>query len=177
MILRALGPACALLLAACGSAKVQKIDATWAVGAPGRLEIRGPRVAISEPWPESAEKDAAAMLQELREELADRLAGPDPVLVLDVGLVEYRPEYSEPKIWGGGGGFVKGTVTLEVVFLDAMGTRVGAIRSTGVSISRGWSVGSMASACRRALGAVVAFVEDSIPRGPAGGAGNPEARR
>ena len=76
-------------------------------------------------------------------------------------VVEYDAEYSDPKLWGGGGGMIWGRIVLDLEFRSGEEERAGRVRAVGYSKARGWGIASMAAAQRRAVQAAVDFISDN----------------
>jgi hypothetical protein len=75
-------------------------------------------------------------------------------------LTEYASEYSDPKLWGGGGSMIWGRVVLDVEFQGRDGESAGRVKATGYSKKGGWAIASMNAARRRAIQALVDFIDD-----------------
>jgi hypothetical protein len=99
----------------------------------------------------------------LQERLADEefWTGQDRPIKVLCKVVGYDYEYSEPKLFGGGGGMIWGKIVLELEFRGDDDRSAGRVRAVGYSKARGWGIASMAAAERRAVQAVVDFIHDN----------------
>ncbi len=113
-----------------------------------------------------ADQDAtpfsAVLSTEIEERLVDEefFAGSGEPLKIRCRLIEYASECSEPKLWGGGGGMIWGRVVLDVEFQGRDGKSAGRVKATGYSKAGGWAIASMRAAQRRAIQALVDFIDD-----------------
>ena len=153
-----------LLLAGCGSTTYDVLDRpTRPFNAYGALRTLQVEDRSATKW----NKDEPPYTEELGKVLQGRLAdeefwrGSGLPLKIVCRILEYESEYSDPKLWGGGGGMIWGRIVLEVEFRGEDDRNAGRVRATGFSKARGWGIASMAAAERRALQALVNFISDN----------------
>lgn len=164
MGLRPWMPLTAALLAGCGTTTYEVIERppqpfhTYGGLQAIRVEDRSGMQARTGDATITAELAAAIEERMADEEFWTGSGGP---LRLICRVVEVASEYSDPKLWGGGGSMTWGRIVLEVEFQTGDDRPAGRIKATGLSEKGGWAVASMAAARRRALQAIVNFIRDN----------------
>jgi hypothetical protein len=161
-VLVVLGAVAAASLAGCGRTTYEVIDRP-----PHPFQVYGPLELFQvENLAGVADQEGTPFSTVLSEAIEERLTDEEffarsgEPLKLRCRLIEYASEYSDPKLWGGGGSMIWGRVVLDVEFQGRDGKNAGRVKATGYSKKGGWAVASMNAAQRRAIQALVDFIED-----------------
>ena len=155
------------LLAGCGSSGLQVL-APPARGFSkfGRAEIRDVKVelrhSLTEGWKSEAWRDTGPLRSDLYQRLIGRglFQGGGPPITIEIRIVRFDPEWSEPTLQGGRGGVWSVSITLDVRFFDAQGSLISRVECDGLSETRGVVTATAAEAHVEALRSLLNFIDE-----------------